>query len=410
MQIVAVPLFNRDMMVNAYMFRDLKSNNLFSTAQATNLFDGAAQSPSLEILNLVGLDAFTMGKPLFIPITDIMLLGQLQNQCREPAHKIIFVLEKPINVEQYSPYIQTLRSLGYRFAANYPINLQQQDPFLSYCDFIFLSQRPERSEHSENTLRALKTDYPHIQPIATHIYSDDVLQSLYDKGYFWYESRFYPVSESDHAVSPLKANSIQLINTVQDENFEFKHISDIIQRDPALSISLLRLVNAIAFHNEITNITQAVALLGQQEVRKWVTTAISKSLGADRPSEITRVSLIRAKFAENLAPLYNMAVISGELFLLGLFSVLDIILDLPMEEALEQVRVSENIKQSLLHHSGILQPVLEMVTDYENANWSAVSRRMIVHDIHEDDLSHAYLDTLLWYKQLITDEELENNA
>ncbi|MDR2932008.1 MAG: hypothetical protein LBV27_02770, partial [Oscillospiraceae bacterium] len=91
MQLVAVPLFSRDMAVEAYMFRYLKENNLFSSAQAINIFDGASHSVALETLDLVGLEAFTLGNPLFIPINEIQLLGNLQLQCREPAEKIVFV-------------------------------------------------------------------------------------------------------------------------------------------------------------------------------------------------------------------------------------------------------------------------------------------------------------------------------
>ena len=92
---------------------------------------------------------------------------------------------------------------------------------------------------------------------------------------------------------------------------------------------------------------------------------------------------------------------SGELFLLGLFSVIDNILDIPMEQALKQVVVSENIRKALVDNAGIFHPIFSFVKDYENAAWSNVSRQMIVHDINSDALSEAYISTLLWYRDLI---------
>ncbi|MDR2933195.1 MAG: HDOD domain-containing protein, partial [Oscillospiraceae bacterium] len=326
--------------------------------------------------------------------------------------KIVFVLEAPLKQhELYLPILQNLCDLGYRFAVNYPYNFDQHDPVMDLCSYIFLSQRPERKDETERIFRDIKVKYPKLEPIATHIYTEEVLKSLYEKGYAMYESRFYrvPASKTHGTISPLKINAVRLINTVQDENFDFDNVSSVVQRDPALTISLLKIVNAhhMRSSNKIKTIPQAVAMMGQQEVRKWVTTAVSQSLGDDRPNEVTRMSLIRAKFAENLSPLFEMAHMSGELFLMGLFSVIDVILEVPMEEALNMVLVSDTIRNALLKGEGIFANVLKMVTDYENANWSAVSRHMIVHDIAEEALSKSYIDALVWYRNLIMQDEEE---
>ncbi len=145
MQIVAVPLYNRNMGEEAYIFRDLKANNLFSTSQALNLFDGGAQCESLDVLDKIGLDAFTLGRPIFVPIVEINLIGNLAAQCRELAGKIVFVIEKPLsNHALYFPFIQRLIAEGYRFAINYPIKHTPNDPLLIAAHYIFLSHRPER--------------------------------------------------------------------------------------------------------------------------------------------------------------------------------------------------------------------------------------------------------------------------
>lgn len=408
MQIVAVPLYNKDMEVTAYMLRDFKENVLFSTSQAINVFDGASQSESMEILNNMGLDAFTMGKQIFIPIREILLMGNLQLQCKIPPEKVIFVIEEPISNEQlYLPLIQSLCEKGFRFSANYQIDCGKHDNFLNLCSFMFLSQRPERVEATNRLLIYIKSHYRNLKLIAAHIYTHEVLQSLYGKGYEMYESRFYRVTKPSTQLAPLKVNALRLINIVQDENFEFDDMTDIVKSDPALTISLLKLVNStVSFpKNEVNSISHAVAALGQKEIRKWVTTAVSRNLGKDRPDEITRTSLIRARFCENLAPLFEMAHMSSELFLLGLFSVLDIILELPMADALGQVSVSDNIRKALTDESGILYPVINFAREYEIAYWSSISRQMIIHNISDKDLSDAYLNTLQWYKNLISLEE-----
>ena len=145
----------------------------------------------------------------------------------------------------------------------------------------------------------------------------------------------------------------------------------------------------------------AAAMLGEKELRKWLITAVAGQLYTDKPNELTRMSLLRAKFAENLAPVFSMAIQSSELFLMGLFSVLDVILDMPMKDALETIKVSKNISDALVYHKGIFAFPLEFILQYENANWQEVSRLMIVHNIEMQPVYDAYLNALRWYRDTI---------
>ena len=137
-------------------------------------------------------------------------------------------------------------------------------------------------------------------------------------------------------------------------------------------------------------------------MKRWINTAVTKELCADKPSEITRLSLVRAKFAENLAPLYEMAGLSSELFLMGLFSILDIMLDKPMEEALKSVQVSKNIEDALIHNKGELAPILNFVKEYEDASWHEVSRLLVLKEIEIEPVYQAYVEALRWYRDLLS--------
>ena len=160
------------------------------------------------------------------------------------------------------------------------------------------------------------------------------------------------------------------------------------------------MVNKMALNSGITTIRHAAAMLGQKELKKWINTAVVNELYSDKPNEITRLSMLRAKFAENLAPFFGLAMKKEELFLMGLFSVLDVILEKPMKEALQMVTVSKDIKDALLSDKGPLAVVLDFLMPYEAANWSEVSRQMIIHDIDEEVVSKAYMDCLAWYRDL----------
>ena len=201
-------------------------------------------------------------------------------------------------------------------------------------------------------------------------------------------------------VTPLKINYIELLNIVNDIDFDLTKAADIIGRDTALVVKLLELVNKMALNSEITSIRHAAAMLGQKELKKWINTAVTSQLCTDKPNEITRISLLRAKFAENLAPVFEMAGQAPELFLMGLFSVLDIILDMTMEESLKKVKVSKPVENALIGRKGELSEVLNLIESYENANWAELDRVILLKGFEADAVYNAYKGALEWYRDL----------
>jgi EAL and modified HD-GYP domain-containing signal transduction protein len=142
-------------------------------------------------------------------------------------------------------------------------------------------------------------------------------------------------------------------------------------------------------------------MLGQKELKRWINTAVTKELCADKPSELIRLVMIRAKFAENLAPEFEMAMQAPELFIMGLFSALDRMLEKTMDEALKMVQVSKNVKDALLEGKGDFAPILEFVKYYEDADWTEVSRLLVLSKMDMDKIFEAYLGALRWYRDLI---------
>ena len=134
---------------------------------------------------------------------------------------------------------------------------------------------------------------------------------------------------------------------------------------------------------------------------RWINTAVTKELCSDKPSEITRLVMIRAKFAENLAKTFELAMQSAELFIMGLFSAIDIMLDKPMQEALDMVVVQGNVRLALLEGKGDYFKVLNFILRYEDADWTEVSRLMVLDNMDMDEVYEAYLSALRWYRDLI---------
>lgn len=405
--IVPVPLFDKDMAVEAYYFRYQKGNDYVTTAlQSTAVFDGATFSPPLETLNMVGIEAFTVDQPIIVPVSSVALLGDLSAQCSQPPERIIFLLNSDAKPEEpYLSNMKALREKGYRFAFHDVYDLEQYKPLLELSDFIYINIKHVDKFRLEELLSKLGRNFRNLKVVATHVDTLEELESLKRKRIDLFEGRYYrvPVTRGQSEVSPLKTNLIRLLNIVRDENFEFDMVADIVQKDTALSLSLMRLVNSpfLGLSQRINTINHAVTILGQNEVRKWVTTSVSRSLGADRPNEVTRLSLVRAKFAENLAEMFHLERESQSLFLMGLFSVLDIILEVKMEDALKLVLVSDDIHQALVERSGPFAAILKFVESYEIADWSEISRQLIILDQEVPAVYDAYIEAVSWYTDLI---------
>jgi EAL and modified HD-GYP domain-containing signal transduction protein len=407
--VVPVPLFSEENTVEAYMFRYSKGNDLLSAAKEGIQFDGAMHSPLLSMIRMVGLDALTMGKPIFVPVGKLMLMTDLDKACDGPPDKIIFLIDGNVKGDATNVNnIRRLKGLGYRFGICGINNIAAYMPILGLCDFIFHDQRTF-GEPAQVKLRSQVAEkYPRMSRVYTNVNSMEIFQSARKKFKGLYEGSFYrmPFSEGDNKVSPLQVNMINLLNKVRTDDFDFDAVARIIQRDPALTISLLRMVNTgnRGRRNEIKTINGAVVMLGQEEVRKWITAAAANHLGSDKPNEITKLSLIRAKFAEALAVKFGLYADGQSLFLVGVFSVLDAMLEMPMEDALKLVLVSDDIRRALVSHDGKFGDVYKFIIDYESANWAAVSRMLILYDLTAETVYDSYAETLCWYRDMLSDE------
>jgi len=399
-----IPLFDQDMKVKAYSLYGQKKNFLLDARYLSTATQyDAVNIPSFEVIDSVGLETLPDDVEIFIPITNISIFGDINGQCHAPHGRIVLPMDNSIApMQYYIKRIDELRKEGYKFAIR-KLGVQDFEPYkeiLSRVDYVILNHQKIVISKAKIYFKA---QYPGISLIAGNLQSQEIFEELKaEGGYEYYEGDFYrmPVNKGDTDVAPLKLNYIELLNVVNDSNFDLTEAADVIGRDTALVMSLLEIVNRMARNSEITSIRHAAAMLGQKELRKWITTAITRELCADKPSEVSRLSLLRAKFAEELAPLFEMAVQSQELFLMGLFSIIDLILEKPMPEALDLMNVSKNIREALVDHKGSYFKILAFIEAYEGGNWQEVSRIMVIENIAMDDVYKAYIDTLEWYRDL----------
>lgn len=404
MLMMLVPLFDDNMAVKAYSIFSQKDNYFLNPMKlGTSRLDGAALVEGLELIKIMGIETLSDDKEIFVPVSNINVFSDVEEQCDAPHERIVFLLDNTIPpIDMYVERLKELKEKGYRLAIRKLAvsDFENYKEVLKLVDYVFLNNKKIAIDKAKIYFGKL---YPQIKLCAGNIDSMEIYEELKASGgYQLYEGSFYrvPVTHGENKIAPLKINYIKLLNVVNDENYELQDAASVIGRDPALTISLLKMVNRMTVNSGITTIRHAAAMLGQKELRKWINTAVVNELYADKPNEVTRLSLLRAKFAENLAESFGMKDAADELFLMGLFSVLDVILEMSMAEALELVKVSETIRSALIQKEGRFAPICDIMEQYENANWQEVSRQLIVNDIDLETISGAYNNALNWYKEL----------
>jgi len=392
------------MAVMAYCFRHESAHSYVSDAPS-RMLDGVVSLPGLKILEDVGLNAFTNGEMLFVPVSHFSILSDLTLQCTQPPEKIIFLLDSKMPPEE--PFLTEMRKLidkGFRFAVENVTDFDKMHPVVELCHFIKFGFRFNMDNLA--LFNKIQSKYKKHVFIATDVNTTETFNALLKSGFYYFEGRFYnlPVPDGENKVSPVKINRIHLLNVVKEDDFDIEEAVKVISRDAALSISLLKLVNSphLGISTKITGIQQAVALLGQEEVRKWVSTAVAGLLAEDKPGELTRLALLRAKFAENIARHFEMGMQANSLFLTGLFSILDAALNMTMEEALKLIKVTDEVQDVLVKGEGRFAIVLNFIKAYEAGDWTTCKNILTIQNIDASDVFAAYIDTMQWYDVIVS--------
>ena len=399
-----VPFFDKDMKVCAYSLFSQKENYLLNPElQGSAVLDGSGRVAGLEIIQNVGIDTLSPDSKVFLPVGPVNVFTDIEEQSASMKDRLVLLCDNSIaNTEAYQNRLKQLKDSGYELAImKLPVSdFEHYKEILSLMDYIILDCKRVEVNKAKIYFSHL---YPNIRICVGNIENQEMFDHVKDdEAFYLFEGNFYriPVTKGETVIEPLKVNYLELMNIVNDADYELTKAADIIGRDTALVLSLLEMVNRIAVNSEVTSIRHAAAILGQKELKKWINTVITKELCADRPNEIARESLLRAKFAECLAPAFGLALKASELFLMGLFSVLDIILNVPLAEALKKVNVSRDIAEALLNHKGELADVYDFLLAYESADWQEVCRILIVKDITIDTVYKAYTEAVCWYKDM----------
>jgi EAL and modified HD-GYP domain-containing signal transduction protein len=183
-----------------------------------------------------------------------------------------------------------------------------------------------------------------------------------------------------------KLEGLELITLLLDPEADVAKIAQLVRRDVSLSYRILRVVNSAQYSlpRPLSSIEEAVKLVGSSQIVSWVG-AMNMSRGNDKPIELTRVALIRARACELLGDRLGRSDLQ-RFYTVGLFSVVEALLDIPAEQALRKLPLSSEIVQAITTGNGIMGEVLRGVVAYEQADWD----RAHVVGVKDEVLSTAF--------------------
>ena len=267
------------------------------------------------------------------------------------------------------------------------------EEFLDITDYVKVDFRKTGTAARNSVVKRLAGRV--IGLIAEKIETREEFESAKTAGYTLFQGDFLTKPEllKRRGIPRSQAQHARLLALATDENLKFDKVEEAIKQDAALCYKLLRYLNSAIFHfpSRVASIRQALTLMGEVEVRRWIAVAAAGALGEGRPSELTRTALVRAYFSEELCKRIGAGIRANDGFLRGLLSIMDVILGVPAEEMFKELRMSETVRKWLTDQPYLSYELYDALSAFEQGNWMALTRQAADLQLDEDVVSEVYL-------------------
>jgi EAL and modified HD-GYP domain-containing signal transduction protein len=240
-----------------------------------------------------------------------------------------------------------------------------------------------------------------VRFLAEKVESHEEFKEAVSLGFDFFQGYFFSRPEVLEGKS-IETPQMNLLSTMAEANkrdVRFDRLEKIIERDVGISYKLLRYINSAYYRpvSEIKSIRHAIALLGERGIRRFLSLIAMSSLAIGKPNELVRESMIRASFCEKLA---NREMDQAELFTLGLFSLIDAIMDRPMAVLMKELPLAETIKNALVKGDGNYGDILRLISNYEQGRWDGVDGVAERLGLDGSKLPDYYTESVAWADSL----------
>lgn len=387
---------------------NLYGHELLFRSGTNNSFSGdpdlATRSVIDDSMLLMPIDS---GEISFINCTRESLMSGIVTLL-PPSHTVLEILETVEPDAELLVCCRSLKALGYRFAMDDFSGDDSKLPFLEIADFIkidFMASDADARRKIYSLAAKLK-----IRLIAEKIETEADVELAWSEGCELFQGYFFckPIMVAPRVIPQNQLIYMRLLAELSREPANLKEIEQLTMSDPSICYRLLRLVNSVlyALPAPISSIRSAVLMIGDDEFRKLVTVALANVASSSKSRAAIRVALERAKFCELLAPVLNEA--GPTLYLLGMLSLMDVILNMPMRQLTEILPVHEKIKAALLRQRGPLTVALDLVRAREGGGWIETTSIQESIGLCGSTASRFYSEAVQWADKISRLSALSN--
>jgi c-di-GMP-related signal transduction protein len=389
------PIFDREQKVFGYelLFRD----------DMENMFHGvdpdAASRSTFDSSLLVGLDVLCDGRRAFLNCTRDTLISGLVTLL--PSHStVVEVLETvPVDKEVIKA-CQNLKEAGYLIALDDFVANDPREPLAEMADILKVDIRLTTLEQRGALMK--KHGPWRCRMLAEKVESHEEFIAAKEQGFIYFQGYFFrrPEMMATHDVPANRINYLRMLQAVSGAEIDVTEVEKLIKSEASICYRLLRYMNSarFGFRNEIHSVRHALAILGDSEVRRWVRLIATVGAGQDKSSDLVLCALVRARFGELLSPSTRHG--DSDLFLLGLLSMLDVMLEMPMAEILEKIPLDAETKMVLRGEAGLLRPIYQLILAHESGEWEAARALCETLHLEPDTVAAWYFQAQEWAREV----------
>jgi c-di-GMP-related signal transduction protein len=386
------PIFDINKKIYAYelLFRSGESNGFPD-------IDGETATTSLLSSSFftVGIDKIGAGKLVFINFTEELLLNETP-QLFPPDKMVVEILEDVSPGPEIVSACQVLKDKGYSLALDDFVYSKQFEELLHLSNIIKIDFRLTPVETLGEMVETLK-QY-NCKLLAEKVETYDEFHQAVELGFDYFQGYFFSKPEvlKNKDLSSSQVGMLRLISKINTEEFDVESLAGLVAQDVSITYKLLKYINSSHFSRlqPLTSIRQAITFLGENGFKMFVSLIATSKLSENKPEELIRTSIIRARFLEQIGS--QLKKDSSELFLLGLFMSIDAMLDQSIENVIGKMPLSDSLKEALVSRTGELYVFVRLVESYEAGKWVAFRFAQKKLGLTDNLITKFYVDALAW--------------
>lgn len=380
---------------------------LFDRSTAQDAHTAASDAALLfNALSYGGAEALVGKLTVFINCTHESLAGGHL----ELVHPDKVVLEVPTLPEGATPeaieaciaIFEGLKARGFRLAFDQQVLRRPYAAWLPMAAYIKLDVTAFKPELAAPLVQFARS-YSQAEIVAEKVETAEQFQRMADLGVKLFQGYWFakPSTVQAKTIRPSQATIIQLINLVRRQG-STAEIEDLLKKDPTLSFNLLRFINSSGFglQCEITSFRHAVMILGLKKLFRWAALLLTTSRAGGSPPAVGTMAVVRGRLMELLAHELLSQEECDNAFVVGVFSMLDTMLGMPLESALNSVALPESVVEALLHGRGVFAPFLALTKACESGDVAAFAYNAEQLHLSNHQVNWAHLQALAWAESL----------